>query len=253
MQKDLPRHFTAFTIVIAVYATIIGVIFYTQTAILISSTDTKEKVLEMSLSTFVPKVIAPPKKEKLKPAEEVKTIIEEVKEESVIEPKLEHKLEPIVIPKPVVKKPVIKPLEKKVEQKPKVDKNKVVKKKTSKKEAIKKPKRTAKKQTSKRQPSSKQAKSSMGERNKFFNQLRSKIDKHKFYPRIAKKRRMEGSVKVRFSILKSGKVGNVSVTGPKVFYKSARNAVKSAFPISLKNIPISLPKTVNLTLHYKIR
>jgi len=64
---------------------------------------------------------------------------------------------------------------------------------------------------------------------------------------------MQGKVKVRFTILANGNVGHISVKGPKVFHNSARYAVKKAFPISTKNAPISLPTSVNLTLHYQLR
>jgi protein TonB len=64
---------------------------------------------------------------------------------------------------------------------------------------------------------------------------------------------MQGTIDVRFTILSNGRVGNISVSGPKVFHKSARNAVKSAFPINVKNAPISLPKSINIKLRYQIR
>jgi len=64
---------------------------------------------------------------------------------------------------------------------------------------------------------------------------------------------MQGAVKVKFTILRSGKVGHISVDGPKVFRNSARDAVKSAFPINVKKSPLSLPMSVNITLRYQIR
>ena len=63
---------------------------------------------------------------------------------------------------------------------------------------------------------------------------------------------MQGDVKVKFTILPSGKVSNISLSGPKVFYKSARKAVQKVFPLNVKNIPITLPATVNVTLRYTI-
>ena len=63
----------------------------------------------------------------------------------------------------------------------------------------------------------------------------------------------QGTVEVKFTILRNGNVGNVMVNGPKVFHTSARNAVKSAFPIDVKNAPISLPKSINIKLRYQIR
>ena len=64
---------------------------------------------------------------------------------------------------------------------------------------------------------------------------------------------MQGTVNVKFTILRSGKVGNISVSGPKAFHKSARKAVKSAFPINVKNAPITLPKSINIKLRYQLR
>ncbi len=64
---------------------------------------------------------------------------------------------------------------------------------------------------------------------------------------------MQGVVKVRFTILANGNVGHISVNGPKVFQNSARNAVKRAFPVNTKNVPISLPQSVNITLRYKLK
>ncbi len=252
MQRDLPRYFTAYGIALVVYVSAISTLFYSQNNTFISSKETKEKVLKMSLSSFVPEVITPVKKQDEKPLEEVvKTKVKNIE------------IEPIIKPEIFVKKPEIKPLKKELKKKPKVLTKKIVTKKVPEKKVLKNPKNPVKKKTktkttantktAKKQATSKQIKSSTGERNKFFTQLRTKIDRHKSYPRIAKKRRMEGSVKVKFTILKNGKIGNISVSGTKIFYKSARNAVNSAFPISIKKIPITLPKTVNLTLRYQIR
>ena len=247
MQRHGPRHFTAYSITTLLYLAVIAVIYYSQTHHFSTTKDMKEKVIHMTLSTFVPEVVVPPEEivEEL-----VKPVIEpEVKEEPIVKE---------VIPEPIVEKIVEKPILKEIKKKPKVIKKKVTKKRPIKKKPVKKHKKKITKKKSKTkvrksQASSKQSKSTPAQRNKFWSALRAKIDRNKFYPRIAKKRRMEGSVKVRFTILSSGKVGNISVTGPKVFYNSARNAVKKAFPINARKSPISLPTTINLTLRYQIR
>ena len=64
---------------------------------------------------------------------------------------------------------------------------------------------------------------------------------------------MQGTVKIRFTILANGNVGHISVSGPKVFHNSARNAVKKAFPIGTRNVPLSLPASVNLLLRYQLK
>ena len=235
MQRHGPRHFTAYTITAIIYLLVVAAIYYSQTHHFVSSKESKEKVIQMSLSTFVPEVLEVPK---------------EVVEEPVVEPEVKE-----VIPEPIVEKVVEKP----IVEKPKIEKKKPEKVNPKKKKPVKKSKKkrvkkkTAKKNASKKQASAKQSKSTPAQRNKFWSALRTKIDKHKFYPRVAKKRRMEGAVKVRFTILANGNVGHISLKGPKIFYKSARNAVKSAFPINTKKSPISLPTTINLTLHYQIR
>lgn len=244
-----------------IYGAVFGVIFYMPSSLVVAKEQSKEKKMELSLSTFVPEVITPPKEEqkipikKEEPLPKEKNIQEAFKKE--IMPPLVTKIIPI--PKPI----------KKVEKKPEIIKKKVIKKKIIKKRVVKKKiikkkrkqkttkKRSTKKSTSKKsvakKSSRKQSKSSKAQKNRFLSQIRGKINANKSYPRIAKKRRMQGSVKVKFTILRSGHVGNISLSGKKVFFSSARNAVKSAFPVNAKTISKSLPISISVTLHYRIR
>ena len=216
----------------------------------IVSQDEKDKTINLSLSQFVPEVIEEPLAEEEPIAEE--PVIEEEPEPEPEEPVVEPEPEPI--PEPVTEEkkfvePVIKKIEKKPEPKKKITKKIVKKKKVKKqKKAVKKRKRST--------ASSRRATSSRVDPNKksrFLSQIRARINRGKSYPRIAKRRGMQGVVKVRFTILKSGKVGNIKLSGPKVFHSSARKAVQKAFPISVKNAPLHLPTTVNLSLRYKLR
>lgn len=195
----------------------------------------QDKTIHLSLSEFIPEVILPVEQ----PPEPEEEVVEEpVIEEPVIEEEPEPVIEeivpePVVVPKPVIKpKPIVK----------KVKKKKIVKKKRKK---VKK-KRTQRKASSRK-------KVNPAKKSQFFAKVRGKINRAKSYPRIAQKRGMQGSVKVRFTILASGNVSNISVSGPKVFHNSAKNAVKKAFPLSTKNVPISLPQSVNFTLRYQLR
>lgn len=235
MQRNVPRHLTAYIITISLYTLIVGFFFYSQTHHFVSENKPQESVLNMSLSTFVPEVV------------EVIQIIEK----EVLPQKVE---EEVIVQKPSIVKPLLpKPIIKKtVQKKPKQKKPKKTQIKQTKTKTSKKKVKQAK-QKSKKQASSKQSQSSKAKQNKYWNALRKKIDKYKFYPRIAKKRRMEGKVKVTFTVSNTGKVSNISVNGPKVFHNSAKNAVKKAFPISIKNAPVSLPATINITLNYKVR
>ncbi len=239
------RHFISYFSTTLIYLSIAGLFFYLEQQTLVAAKKSEEKTIQMCLSTFVPEVTPP--------IEEPVVEEEPVEEEPVIEPEIIKEEEPEiieeVIPEPIVPKVIPKPVVKEVKKKPQVKKKE--KKKKTKKKTVKK--KRNKKKSAKKSVYARQSKSSKAEKNKFLNNIRVKIDKHKSYPRIAKKRRMQGSVKVRFTILRSGKVGNISLSGPKVFHNSARNAVKSAFPVNAKNAPISLPKNINLTLRYQIR
>jgi len=234
MQRHGPRHFTAYTITAVAYLLVVAFIYYTQSHHFVSSQEPKESVIKMSLSQFVPEVVMPPE-----------PVIKKV-EEPEVEPEtiLEKEVVKEVVPEPIVEKVTPKIVKK-------TEKKKTVKKKVQKKTKTKKKKK--KKKTIHKQASKQQNHSSKAEKNKFWNALRKKIDNHKFYPRIAKKRGMEGTVKVRFTILANGGVGSITVKGPKIFHRSAKNAVKSAFPISVQKAPISLPTSINITLHYQMR
>ena len=77
MQRHVPRHFTAYIITAILYLSVIAAIYYAQTQHFVSSKETKEKVIQMSLSTFVPEV----KKEIVKEVIEEPIVEEVVKEE----------------------------------------------------------------------------------------------------------------------------------------------------------------------------
>jgi len=211
-----------------------------------TASEPKESVIELSLSQFVPEAV--PQSE---------TVIEEVVEETVEEepepvvekpeetepPKPEPEPEPEK-PEPILKEmPVVKPV---------VQKKKHVSKQVRKKKPVKK---TAKKHTVRRKRHKRGGTPhySTAQKNRFLAQIRHKIEKAKSYPRIARKRRMQGVVRVHFTILKSGKLGRLTLKGPKIFYASARKAVQSAFPVNVKKATIQLPATVNLSLRYKLR
>jgi protein TonB len=213
------------------YTVLLFAIFYAQSLHVGTEQKPQEQIITFKLSEYEPAVIPP---EEL-PIEEPEPVEEVEPEEPVEEEVLEE-----VIPEPVVENII---------SKPKPIAKQIVKKKVQKKKVKKK---YVKKKTLKRKPSSKR-RVSPAKKNAYLARIRAKINKNKTYPRIAQRRGMQGSVKVRFTILKNGRVGNISVSGSKVFHKSAKSAVKKSFPISVKNAPISLPTTVNFTLRYQIR
>ena len=236
------RYKVSFSITTFIYASLFIAYIYTVSQHFIVSQKEKDKVINLSLSQFVPEVIEQPKEEEL-PEPVIEEEPEPEPEPEVIEP--EPIPEPVVEEKPVAEPEVVKKVEKKPEPK------KIVKKR--KKKLVKK--RVKKKKKASRASSRRSTSSRVNphKKSQFLASLRAKINRAKSYPRIAQKRGMQGTVKVRFSILKSGHVGNISVSGPKVFHNSAKRAVKKAFPLNTKNAPLRLPTTVNLSLRYRLR
>jgi len=229
------RYKVSFSITTLIYVSLFLAYLYMMSQHFVVSQKEKDETIHLALSQFIPEVIEQP------------VIEEEIEPEPVEEPVVEEEPEPEepvveeIIPEPVVKPiPELKPVIKEVKKKPK-PKKKIVKKKK---------KRKVKKSSSRRATSSRV---NPNKKSQFLAKIRAKINRAKSYPRIAQKRGMQGTVKVRFTILKNGRVGHISLSGPKVFHNSAKRAVKKAFPINTKNAPLSLPASVNLSLRYQLR
>jgi len=218
----------------------------------------EERTTQLCLCSFQSEAVASVEQVEQEEIEEVKEIEKPIVEEEPIpeeKPVVEKEpvVEPEIIKEPVPEeKPTPEPVVEKVVPKPKPIVQEV-KKKPKPKATEKISKKTAKQKQRQQKASSQRSITSAAEKNQFLANLRAKINKHKSYPRIAQKRGMQGTVKVEFTILSDGNVGNISVSGPKVFHSSARNAVESAFPLNVKSAPISLPKSINITLRYQIR
>ncbi len=250
------RHFISYFSTSLIYLSMISLFFYMQEHYLVSTKNIEEKTTQLCLCSFQPEVVSTVEQVEQEEIEEVKEIekpiVEEepvVEEKPVVEPEIVE--EPITEEEPEVKEELItEPVVQKVIPKPIV---KEVKKKSKPKAKKKVRKKTAKKKQRSQKASSRGSNISPAQKNQFLADIRAKINKHKSYPRIAQKRGMQGTVKVEFTILRNGNVGNISVSGPKVFHSSARNAVESAFPVNVKSAPISLPKSINITLRYQLR
>lgn len=244
------RYLISFFTTTLFYLLLAGAYFYVQDKYLVADQKPQDQIIHLSLATCIPEVV-PPVEEPEEIEKEEPVVEEEIIEDPEPEPIIEEKPIPEkIIPEPIEPKIIPKPVVEKIEKKPVVKKKKKVQKKKTKKKVRKK---AAQKTTRGLKRTGTAKKNNTAKKNQFLAQVRQKINKHKSYPKIAKKRRMQGKVKVRFTILANGNVGHISIKGPKVFHTSARRAVKSAFPINIKNAPISLPQSVNLTLHYQLR
>jgi len=92
-------------------------------------------------------------------------------------------------------------------------------------------------------------------RKAFLRDVRSNIIANKKYPKLAKRRHIEGSVKVRFDITQNGEVTNIRfINGKRIFQKSIRKTLERTFPISIPNrVRAELPiNDVSVILHFNI-
>ncbi|MCT8341985.1 MULTISPECIES: energy transducer TonB [Photorhabdus] len=84
--------------------------------------------------------------------------------------------------------------------------------------------------------------------------LRREIEKHKRYPRRAKKMKQQGIVQVRFSLLDSGDLTNhqlVQSSGADELDRAALAAIQQARSVGLK--PAGLPKELTLAIEFNLK
>jgi len=150
-----------------------------------------------------------------------------------------------------------------------------IKPKKSPKKVLKKPKKMVKKQIKKSHKISKKKKrhkkrkylpkekrqkvyankeSLVTLKDKYVNQIRTKIRKRLIYPAIAKRMRMEEVVTVSFTVYQNGQIGNIQVLkGEKSILR--KSAVKTLKKIAIKAIPHQLGLTkleLKLPISFKI-
>ncbi|NHB61732.1 energy transducer TonB [Photorhabdus sp. RW14-46] len=84
--------------------------------------------------------------------------------------------------------------------------------------------------------------------------LRREIEKHKRYPRRAKKMKQQGIVQVRFSLLDSGDLTNhqlVQSSGADELDRAALAAIQQARSVGLK--PAGLPRDLTLAIEFNLK
>jgi len=89
----------------------------------------------------------------------------------------------------------------------------------------------------------------------FLRHVRANIIANKRYPKLAKRRHIEGSVKVRFDITQTGEVTNIRfINGKRIFQKSIRKTLERTFPVNIPNeVRAELPiNDVSVVLHFNI-
>ncbi len=186
----------------------------------------KAKVHRITLSSVVVKkpkpkaepVILPPDPE---PIVEVKPIIEKPKPKPKLKPKKKKKVKKVYKPKPkpVIEKiveEVVEPIVEQIAPVQQIDTSSI--------------------------------------RDQYTSQIRRQIRKNLYYPKMAKRMRMQGTVRVAFRVLKNGKITDIRVVNnPKKLLR--KGAIKTLKAVSLKPIPIELHEEfldINIPIEFKL-
>ena len=80
------------------------------------------------------------------------------------------------------------------------------------------------------------------------------IEAHKNYPRVARKRKIEGKIIVSFTLLADGQIKNLRLNGKRsILQKASRNAIQAALPMPRPPSEISLPAEIRFVMNYFLR
>ena len=91
------------------------------------------------------------------------------------------------------------------------------------------------------------------ERQLYLHKLMSHIESFKYYPRAARKRSLEGNVKVSFILLEDGHYKQLNLDGEhSSLVKATRSAMESATPFPSPPKDIILPQRLEFTMSYSL-
>ena len=187
----------------------------------------------------------------------------EIKEPEPEKKKIEEVIEPEPVqeePKPIVKaKPKPKPKKKKKPEtkvKPKPPLKKAKPKPVKKKQKASEPVKPVTSKQAKPSPVVSKADLLLIEQTRvsYHSLLMHHIDVHKHYPRAARKRKIQGKILVSFTLLKGGKIKNLSVNGKRsILKKASHQAVNNALPMPSPPNSLSLPMKVEFYMNYFLK
>lgn len=90
-------------------------------------------------------------------------------------------------------------------------------------------------------------------RGHYLGQLLAHIEEHKFYPRAARRRGLQGVIQVSFVLHDNGQISDVLVEdGQEVLRKAAEEAVRAALPLPLPPPGVVCPMRVSFGMEFKL-
>jgi len=90
-------------------------------------------------------------------------------------------------------------------------------------------------------------------RQHYLGQLLAHIEEHKFYPRAARRRGMQGVIQVSFMLHRDGHISDVMVEdGHEVLRRAAEESVRAALPLPLPTPDVPSPLRVSFGMEFKL-
>jgi len=103
-------------------------------------------------------------------------------------------------------------------------------------------------------PATARGSSSSGERERYLAELLAHIEASKYYPRSARRLRLEGGVEVTFRLFEDGRIGEVALgSGPELLRAAARRTLERAAPMPPPPPSITNPLPVRYVMRYRLR
>ncbi len=91
-------------------------------------------------------------------------------------------------------------------------------------------------------------------KNEYIRLLMADIEAHKYYPRRARKRGIEGIVKISFELLNNGDITNVLVSGGhRILRAAAKHAIDQTLPLQIPPPYMQLPLEIHFSMRFKFK
>lgn len=91
-------------------------------------------------------------------------------------------------------------------------------------------------------------------RQRYFSTLLTHIEGHKYYPRAARSRGIEGSIQISFRLLEDGYISGLTASGgPLILRRAAKRSVADALPLPLCPPEITCPMQVSYAMKFKLK
>ncbi len=91
-------------------------------------------------------------------------------------------------------------------------------------------------------------------KHEYLRRLMAHIDSHKNYPRVARRRGIEGEVAVSFRMLKGGEVSEVNIEeGHRVLRKAVEEAIVAAQPMPVPPSTLELPLELSFNVQFTLQ